>query len=48
MLQLQVLGESSRRNGAGRLHVVRDAQTSSLRIRTAAGGLLAAPVTARK
>jgi len=32
----------------GGLHVVRDAKTSSLHIRTAAGRLSAAPLTARK
>ena len=46
--QSQDLGESSGRNGAERLHVVRDAKTSSLHIRTAAGELRAPPLPARK
>src|SRR5260221_8435118 len=42
------LCERSWRNGAEGLHVVRNAKTSSCLIRTAAGGLPAAPLTARK
>lgn len=36
------------RKGTGWLHVVRDAKTSSCRIRTAAEGLLAPPLPDRK
>src|SRR5258708_19375846 len=41
------LCERSGRNGAGRLHVVRNAKTSSCLIRTAAGGLPPPPLTPR-
>src|SRR5262252_970399 len=46
--QSQDCCKTSGHAGAGRLHVVRGAKTSSLRIQTAAGGLLALPLPARK